>query len=113
MAFVADIYRITDHYPSTEKYALANQMRRAAVSIPSNIAEGYGRSSMSDLLHFLYFALGSSNEIETQIVLSKDLGFINDEEYKSLDAQITDIYKMLSSLIYKKKHETAQPTVQP
>ena len=113
MKFVSDIYLVTSHYPDTEKFGLVNQMRRAAVSIPSNIAEGYGRSSVSDLLHFMYFALGSSNEIDTQILISKDLGFINEEEFYSLDTQISDINKMLSSLIYKKKHEMSQPTVKP
>ena len=77
MDFVTEIYKITAGFPKEEKYGLVDQMRRAAVSITSNIAEGYGRSSNSDLIHFLYFALGSSNELDTQIQISRNLNYLS------------------------------------
>lgn len=105
MSFTTDIYKVTSHYPQTEKYGLADQMRRAAVSIASNIAEGYGRASNQELLHFLAFSLGSSNEIDTQILISKNLGFLSDEEFTFLDMQNENINKMLRSLISTRKNQ--------
>ena len=102
MSFTTDIYKVTGHYPQTEKYGLADQMRRAAVSIASNIAGGYGRASNQELLHFLAFSLGSSNEIDTQILISKNLGFLSDT---SLDMQNENINKMLRSLISTRKNQ--------
>ena len=111
MAFTTDVYKTTSHYPQTEKFGLADQMRRAAVSIVSNIAEGYGRDSNQELLHFLAFSLGSSNEIDTQIQISKNLGFLSDEEFNSLNLQNEDINKMLRSLMFLRKNTstTANP----
>lgn len=102
--FTTEIYKVTSHYPPTEKLGLADQMRRAAVSIASNIAEGYGRASNQELLHFLAFSLGSSNEIDTQIQISKNLGFLSDDEFTSLDCQNENINKMLRSLIFSRKN---------
>lgn len=70
------IYRITKEYPKEEQYGLVSQLRRVAVSVPSNIAEGYGRKTTSDYLRFLYIAYGSVCELETQIMISGDLDFI-------------------------------------
>ncbi len=105
MVFTTDVYKITSHYPQTEKFCLVDQMRRSAVSIASNIAEGYGRSSNQDLLRFLSISLGSSNEIDTQIQISHNLGFITEEEFTSLDLQNEDINKMLRSLIFTRKNQ--------
>lgn len=102
--FTTEIYKVTSHYPQTEKFGLADQMRRAAVSIASNIAEGYGRTSNQELMHFLAFSLGSSNEIDTQIQISRNLGFLSDDEFTSLDHQNEDINKMLRSLIFSRKN---------
>ena len=73
--------------------------------VASNIAEGYGRASNQELLHFLAFSLGSSNEIDTQILISKNLGFLSDEEFTSLDMQNENINKMLRSLISTRKNQ--------
>ena len=75
MAFVLDIYRCTRVFPKDELYGLSSQMRRAAVSIPSNIAEGKGRSSHKELLQFLFRARGSLLELNTQLMIARDLGF--------------------------------------
>lgn len=78
-------------------------MRRAAVSIPSNIAEGYGRSSEKELIHFLDIAMGSSAELETQIIISHKLQFLQESEYNKLSNLNDEIIKMLVSLIRNKK----------
>ena len=99
--FTLNIYKITFAFPKTETYALADQMRRSASSIPTNIAEGCGRNSNLELAHFLNISLGSSNEIDYQILLAKDLGYIPQEQYELLEAQIGEIKAMLISLISK------------
>jgi four helix bundle protein len=76
-----EIYRITKGFPKIEIYSLISQMRRAALSIPSNIAEGYGRKTLSDYLRFLYIAYGSVCELETQIMLSGDLGYLSGNQF--------------------------------
>ena len=102
MDFVAEIYRSTSNFPQSEIYGLVSQMRRAAVSITSNIAEGYGRNTIGDLLHFLHMSLGSSNELDTQILVSFNLGYLTKEEYEQLDRMNDEINKMLRSLIFVK-----------
>ncbi len=96
---VKSIYEITNLFPSNEQFGLTSQMRRAAVSIPSNIAEGCGRNSDKELIHFLYISLGSATELETQIIISKDLGFLENEKSEQLQSLIFEIIKMTSSLI--------------
>ena len=78
------VYQVTGNFPTEERFGLVNQMRRCAVSIPSNIAEGYGRGSDKELLRFLYVALGSSNELETQLILSLELSFMKEEDSRML-----------------------------
>ena len=102
MDFVTEIYRSTSNFPESEIYGLVSQMRRAAVSITSNIAEGYGRNTIGDLLHFLHMSLGSSNELDTQILVSFNLGYLTKEEYEQLDRMNDEINKMLRSLIFVK-----------
>ena len=99
MLFVTEIYKITREYPHEEIYGLVNQMRRAAVSITSNIAEGYGRSSNTDLIKFLYISLGSSNELETQIILSFNLQYITEEQYERLETMNNEVNAKLRALI--------------
>jgi four helix bundle protein len=86
-------------YPKEEKYCLIDQIRRACISIPSNIAEGSGRNSDKDFIRFLYISLGSANEVETQIVLSQRLNYLNDEDFTNLLNRLQNIKKMLSGLI--------------
>jgi four helix bundle protein len=99
------IYRATANYPAIEKYGLADQMRRASVSIASNIAEGYGRGTDNEFIHFLSFSKGSSNELETQIELSYRFGYVNDEAYNTLLYYNSEVNKMLASLIYRRKNK--------
>ena len=103
MQLVTLVYQYTKLFPKEELYGLASQMRRAAVSIPSNIAEGYGRASDKELLHFLYISLGSSSELETQIIIAKNLTFLADAEYTQLLELNEEIIRMLTSLIKTKK----------
>jgi len=97
------IYKVTEKYPREELYGLISQIRRAGVSIPTNIAEGAVRSSDADFARFLYIALGSTSELEYLILLSQDLKFIKRELYTELNNEINEIKKMLISLIQKLK----------
>ena len=95
------IYRITALFPNEERFGLINQMRRCAVSISSNIAEGKGRNSLNDYIHFLYMARGSLFELETQLTLSKKLNFV--EQSEEIEELINEVRKMLHALINKLK----------
>ena len=101
-----EIYRITKEFPKEERYGLTSQTRRAAVSVPSNIAEGYGRKTTLEYIQALYIAYGSNCELETQILLSGDLGYINEEGIKKLQEEISEVERMLKALIksLKEKH---------
>jgi four helix bundle protein len=94
-----EIYRLTKLFPDDERYGLTSQIRRAAVSIPSNIAEGYGRKTTPEYIHSLYIAYGSICELETQILLSIDLGYITAENMNKIQMNIGDIERMLKALI--------------
>lgn len=106
--FVIDIYRTTQHFPDEEKYGITSQMRRAAVSIPSNIAEGYGRFYEKEIVRFLYIAVGSASELETLLIISSELEFIDNLKFNELIDRNTEIIKMISGLIrsIEKKNET-------
>jgi four helix bundle protein len=97
--FCKQIYTITKNYPSSENFGLINQMKRAAVSIPSNIAEGSGRKSKNEFLYFLNVSNGSAFELETQINISKDLEYISDESEENLLKELHIIQNMLYKLI--------------
>lgn len=92
------IYNITGHFPKDEIYALVSQLKRVAVSIPSNIAEGSGRNTDKEFVQFLFIAYGSSCELETQIELSKRLNFISEQEFNSIISEIIEIQKMIFKL---------------
>lgn len=94
--FALKIYKITSSFPKDELYGLTSQMRRAAVSIPSNIVEGCGRDRQTELARFVHIASGSASEIEYQLILAHDLGYIHDEIYPDLNAEINEIKRMLS-----------------
>ena len=95
---VEAVYRATNSFPKTEIYALTNQIRRAAVSIPSNIAEGQGRNSTRDFLHFLSVAQGSLMELETQITIAERLGYLKKEQEANLLESTAEVSRMLSGL---------------
>ena len=96
-----EIYRLTRSFPKEEMFALTSQMKRSSSSIPTNIAEGCGRSSDKDFCRFLYISYGSANELEYQIILSIDLQFVKVEDAENLLSQIEEIKKMLNGLIMK------------
>lgn len=91
---VIDIYGSTANFPKEEMFGLTNQIRRSAVSIPSNIAEGCGRSTDKDLIRFLDIANGSSFELETQLIIAKELNFLAEKDFQYLDERLTEIQKM-------------------
>ena len=93
---VKSVYKILDTFPDSERFALSNQIRRAVVSIPSNIAEGMGRVSDKDQAHFLNIAYGSVMETYAQLDIAHDLGFINDEIFNKLESDIEEVSKMIS-----------------
>ena len=99
MALVRHLYEVTRAFPQEELFGLTSQMRRAAVSIPSNIAEGYGRIYDKERINFLSIALGSASELETQLIISNDLGFMNEADSAGLSSLNNEVILMLSSLI--------------
>ena len=103
MNLVEDIYRITKDFPSDEKFGLISQMRRASVSIVSNIAEGAARKNTKEYIQFLYISLGSLSEIETQIEVSLRLGYLDKDDI--LNNRINYINSMLSGLINSLKRK--------
>jgi four helix bundle protein len=94
-----EIYRVTKDYPQDERFALISQMRRSAVSIPCNIAEGYSRKNIKEYLQFLYVAYGSCSELETLISLSQDLGLLERKKYEKLCSSQEEVSKLLNGLI--------------
>jgi four helix bundle protein len=94
-----DLYKATADFPIEEKYGLSSQMRRAATSIPSNIAEGYGRKTIPDYVRCLYIAYGSTCELETQILLSGDLNYTGNTNQNILLEKIKEVERMLMALI--------------
>jgi len=101
MTLVTAIYKISKRFPKDEVYGLTSQMRRCAVSIPSNMAEGYGRNSTNEYLHFLRIATGSLYELQTQMEISVNLYYLNRDEFDKLYELSREIERMLSSLIGK------------
>ena len=95
------IHEVTNSFPATERYGLISQMRRAAVSIGSNIAEGAGRNGERDFAGSMQIAFGSSSELEYQLMLSRDPGFMQHGVYEDLDVRIKEIKRMLSAFIEK------------
>jgi four helix bundle protein len=98
---VLEIYKLTKDFPKEELYGLTSQIRRSSLSIPSNIAEGCGRNSDAELSRFLVIAMGSAAEAEYQLLLAKDLGYIEDLIFKKLDDELNQIRKMLNVFIKK------------
>jgi len=99
ISFTTEIYKLTENFPSAEKFGLTNQIQRAAVSVSSNIAEGSSRASEKDFAHFLEISLGSSFEVETQLLISKNLHYISVEKYTEIMNELAILQKQLNNFI--------------
>ena len=113
MELAQKVYQLTASFPREDLFGLVSQMRRCAVSIPSNIAEGYGRGTNAELVHFLYISLGSSNELDSQLELSRRFSYITDEDFVSVDSLNNSVNKMIQSLIYVRKNQSLEASPQP
>ena len=98
------IYPLTKEFPEQERYGLTSQMRRAAVSVPSNIVEGCARESQAEYLRFLEIAFGSLKELHYQFDLSMQLGYINDSDFSTCESKIVETEKILSALMRSMRH---------
>jgi len=96
-----DIYRITRSFPEDERFGLTSQLRRAVISIESNIAEGNARNTIKDFIQFLYIARGSLAETESQLLIAKDIGYISSAEFDNIDSLRRSVTKLLNLLIKK------------
>nr|WP_246611511.1 four helix bundle protein [Arthrospiribacter ruber] len=96
-----EIYKVSELFPSEERFGLTSQIRRSAVSVPSNIAEGAGRRTDGEFINFLGIAHGSICELETQLYVAYELGFIDDKRFNIVTSEVSDIQRMLYSLILK------------
>lgn len=103
MKLVGLIYEMTGDYPKTEMFGLVSQIRRAAISIPSNIAEGWARRGLGEYVQFLYISYASAAEVETQLIIGKELGFGKSEKYKEIEDLSLEVQKILFGLIKKLK----------
>lgn len=100
-ALAVRIYSATATFPEPERYGLTSQMRRAAASVPANIAEGCGRGGNAELRQFLYTSLGSASELEYFLLLARDLRLLTEKQHESLEASIREIKRMLTGLIQR------------
>lgn len=99
IALVTEIYKLTKTFPAEEKFGIVNQLNRAVMSIPANIAEGWGRESSKNYLQFLRISRGSLMETETLLVISKNLNYIDDENFRMISEKLDEIGKILQGLI--------------
>ena len=106
---VARVYQLLKKFPREEQFALCDQLRRAAVSIPSNIAEGCGRETQKEQTHFLNIAYGSLMEIYSQLDVACDLGYITNQEFEQMEVMVNEEAKMLAGMIKKRKEDAAKP----
>ena len=97
--WVVLIYQLTSTFPKEEVFGLTNQIRRAAVSIPSNIAEGAARNSNKELIQFLHISLGSQQELDTQFLIAKKLEYLTEDQYNEINIKIETVGKLLNGLI--------------
>ena len=101
MQLATKVYEITRKFPSYETYGLSSQIQRSATSIPSNIAEGSGRSTSKELIHFLSFSLGSAYELETELLLAKQFNYFDADNAKQIIEEVIEVQKLIYSLIKK------------
>jgi four helix bundle protein len=114
MDLVTRVYEVTKHFPKDELYGLTSQIRRAAVSIPSNIAEGRARTGTRDYMRFVSIARGSAAELETQLLISKNLSYLTEDALTPLYADVNRVGRMLSGLISKlESHLSSRNGTQP
>jgi four helix bundle protein len=106
MGLVTEVYRVTQGFPKTELYGLTAQLRRAAVSIPSNIAEGQARKSYADFQRFLRNARGSMVEVETQLLIARNLGYLEETAARTLLAQTAELGRILNALLTALKKQS-------
>ena len=109
MDLIEEVYRLSAGFPSAERFGLAAQVRRAAVSIPSNIAEGYGRPGKADYIRFLDIARGSANEVETQLLVAERLRFVDVGQMKRAVDMVNEVQRVLKGLVdsIEKKRKTS------
>lgn len=105
------LYQATSLFPKNELYGIVMQIRRAAISIPSNIAEGYGRRSYKEYLQFYSIAYGSALEIETQLIIARNLGFMSYDEFQKIEILLTEIIKILYVMVYKRREAKTLATI--
>jgi len=103
------VYKMSSTFPKDERYGLTAQIRRSSVSIPSNIAEGYGRKTKADYIRMLYIAYGSICELETQVLLAGDLGFVGTEKMYSVKVNLKEVERMLKALIKSLENKPLTP----
>lgn len=103
MELVLIVYKVTKKFPAEERFGITSQIRRSAVSVPSNIAEGAARNTKKEFNNFLHIAQASLSELDTQMELSKNIGYIGNETYCEIDSIMEDVDKMLSGLIRSNK----------
>jgi four helix bundle protein len=106
MHLVQEVYVLSQQFPSDERFGLISQVRRAAVSVPSNIAEGYGRGSTPDYIRFLRAARGSLYELDTQLLIASQLTYITSAQYASIEDRLKECSRMLISLIRSLEEHT-------
>ncbi len=102
-ALVLDVYRYSETFPQKEIFGLTNQMRRATVSVTSNIAEGFSRQSMKEKVQFYSIAKGSLTELQSQLLVARDVGFLKEENYKILSRRVDTVGRLLTGFIKKTK----------
>ena len=98
MRLVSEIYKITEKFPKSEMFGLTSQIRRAAVSIPANLAEGYARKHRAEYIQFVRIAFGSGAELETHLLIAQNLGFTKKEETAQAEALLNEVMRMLNKL---------------
>lgn len=104
-ALTLDVYQATSAFPKQELYGLTSQLRRASVSVGSNLTEGCGRLGQREMARFLQLSIGSANEMEYQLLLSRDLGFLQKGLHQELDSRVQEVRRMLTALLIKVNRE--------
>ena len=102
------VYRITNHFPRSERYSLVDQIRRASVSVTSNIAEGFAMPSKKKKVYFYFLASGSLTEVKSQLLLARDLGFLEKDDFREIALVANNAHKLLNALIKSTKHNDFQ-----